>query len=167
MQIIVVTAKMQISLLVLSVELQASFLYYVRGGRRHNAPSSVQIEILWICGSRPHSHRQFLDHTGRMVWIVHVRMAKTNISLRIRYIPRFTTFLWLILFTWNVHLRKVWPKQTLISLRIIAVSMVHLYSKSLASLERCMPGKEVIRTACASLIYRCGELSRSSAGLLK
>ena len=54
MQIIVVTAKMQISLRVLSVELQASFQYYVRGGYRHSAPlSSVQIENLWICGQSP------------------------------------------------------------------------------------------------------------------
>ena len=53
-QIIVVTAKMQISLRVLSVELQASFLYYVRGGCRHSALlSSVQIENLWICGQSP------------------------------------------------------------------------------------------------------------------
>ena len=41
-----------------------------------------------------------------------------------------------------------------------------LCSKSLASLERCMCGKEVIRTTCASLICRCGEFSRSSTGLL-
>ena len=171
MQIIVVTAKMQISLRVLSVELQASFLYYVRGGCRHSAPlSSVQIENLWICGQSPPFTQTIFGSWGiykvnLVTQAVHVRMAKTNICLRIRYIPRFT-FLWLILFTWNVHLRKVWPKQTLVSLRVIAVNMVHLYSKSLASLERCMCGKEVIRTACASLIYRCWELSRSSAGLL-
>ena len=48
------------------------------------------------------------------------------------------------------------PKEDLFSLRIIALSMVHLYSKSLASLKRCMCEKEVIRTACASLINRCG-----------
>ena len=92
---------MQISLRVLSVELQASFLYYVRGGCRHSAPlSSVQIENLWICGQSPPFTDNFwinlqseFGHTGRMVWIVHERMAKTNISLRIRYIPRFTTFL--------------------------------------------------------------------------
>ena len=114
-------------------------------------------------------------HTGRMVWIKlgctctrewhlwHVQMAKTKTSLRIRYIPRFTTFLRLILFTWNVNLRKVWPNKTLVSLRIIAVSMVHLFSnsmvhlfsKSLASLERCMREKELIRIAYASLIDRC------------
>ena len=35
------------------------------------------------------------------------------------------------------------------------VSMVHLYCKSLASPERCMCEKEVIRTASASLIDRC------------
>ena len=41
-------------------------------------------------------------------------------------------------------------------LRIIAVSMVHLFSKSLASLERCMCEQEVIRTAYVSLIDQCG-----------
>ena len=45
-------------------------------------------------------------------------------------------FLWFILFTLNVNLWKVWPNKTLVSLCIIAVSMVHLYSKSLASPER-------------------------------
>ena len=86
MQIIIVTAKMQISLRVLLVELQASFLYYVRGGCRQSAPlSSVQIENLWICGqSPPFTTTIFVGHTGRMVWIVHVQMAKINISLRIR-----------------------------------------------------------------------------------
>ena len=44
----------------------------------------------------------------------------------------------------------------LFSMRIIALSMVYLYSKVLESLERCMCEKEVIRTACASLIDRCG-----------
>ena len=34
--------------------------------------------------------------------------------------------------------------------------MVHLFSKSLASVERCMCEKEVIRTAYASLIDRYG-----------
>ena len=37
MQIIVVTAKIQISLRILSVESQASFLYYIRGGCRQSA----------------------------------------------------------------------------------------------------------------------------------
>ena len=39
-QIIVVTAKIQISLRVLSVESQASFLYYVQSGSSHSAPLS-------------------------------------------------------------------------------------------------------------------------------
>ena len=34
--------------------------------------------------------------------------------------------------------------------------MVHLYSKSFASLEICMCEKEVTRTASASLIDQCG-----------
>ena len=53
--------------------------------------------------------------------------------------------------------------------RVVAVSMVHLFSKSLASPERCMCEKEVIRTAAHPLLIvveELRELSRFSAGLL-
>ena len=46
------------------------------------------------------------------------------------------------------------PKQD--SGQSTASSMVHLFSKCLASLEGCMCEKEVIRTAYAPLIGRCG-----------
>ena len=98
MRIILVTATIQISLRTFSVEAQASFLYYVRGGCSHNAPLSFvcqKVHLMWpqtqtdhwlfkkknfgFEDSRPRSHRQFLDHeestfsefghAGRMVWI--------------------------------------------------------------------------------------------------
>ena len=43
-QVIVVTAKIQISLCVHSVESQTSFLYYVRGGGRHSAHSALSVK---------------------------------------------------------------------------------------------------------------------------
>ena len=139
---------------------------------------TIIIENLWIWGQSPPFTQTIFRSWGiykvtlvtQAVWSgsswaahvqvkwhgQHVRMAKTKISLRIRYIPRFKTFLWLFLFAWNLNLRKVWPNKTLARLRIIAISMVHLFIKFLASLERCMCEKEVIRTAYASLIDRCG-----------
>ena len=83
MQIIVVTAKIQISLRVLSVESQASFLYYVRSGCKHSAPLSfarfnsskkpldlrtvapVHTDNFWIMRNQ----QSEFGHTGRMVWI--------------------------------------------------------------------------------------------------
>ena len=121
------------------------------------------------------THRRFLDHeeSTKGIWSHRqygldrdgLYMYKRNDTYsmcewrRLRSVFAFdtslTTFMWLILFTWNVNLRKVWPNKTLFSLRIIAVNIVHLYSKSLMWPERCMCEKEVIRTACASFIDQC------------
>ena len=95
------------------------------------------------------------------MYVKHVRMAKTKLSLRIRYIPRFTTFFVIDYVYLKREFAESMPNKTLVSLRIIAVSMVHLYSKSLASAERCVCEKEVIRTACASLYDRCGGASEA------
>ena len=48
-KIIVVTANIQISLRVLSVESQASFLYYVRSGYRHSATLSFVYYKVHLC----------------------------------------------------------------------------------------------------------------------
>ena len=130
---------------------------------------------------RPSSDRQFLDHEKSRKWIWsqrpycldHAGLCTREMTLIARangenlgqsahsIHPSLHNFLWSILFTCNVNLWKVWPNKILVSLRIFAISMVHLYSKFLASPEKCICEKEVIRTACASLIDRCGGASRA------
>ena len=123
------------------------------------------------------------DRTGCMVWIelgcTYTKRSNTYTTGEWRRLRSACTC------TFDTSLRKAkifylfcFPKtltcgnydQTrLTSLRINAVIMVHLYCRSLVSPETCMCEKEVIRTAFAYLIDRCGELrdlSRFSAGLL-
>ena len=107
MQLIVIAAKIQISLRVLSVESQASFLYYVRGGCRHSSPLSFVClkahlmrrhthKLIIDCSNRKPLnlrtvapvHSQFLDHEESTKWIwshrpygldrVELYMYKTN-----------------------------------------------------------------------------------------
>ena len=60
MQIIVVTAKTLISMRILSVESQASFLHYVRGGCRHSA-SALAVKSA-LCDDR---HKMIIDRSHR------------------------------------------------------------------------------------------------------
>ena len=142
--------------------------------------------------SRPRLLRQFLDHdhlqsefghTGRMVWIeLGCTCNKRNNTYstcewqRLRSACAFdkslssqnNVFCDLFCLPKTVICGK-FDQTRLVSLRIITVSMVHLYSKSLALPERCMCEKEVIITACAPPTGRCGgapEAQELNAGLL-
>ena len=123
--------------------------------------ASVHIDNFWIMRNL----QSEFGHTGRMAWIElgcmctremtlwHMRMAKTKISLRIRHMLHYV-FMVIFVYLKRKYAQRMTKQDSGQSAH--QLSMVHLYSKSFASLERCMYEKEGIRTACAPLIDRCG-----------